>query len=176
MKEQELSVFDYIRQTGITGLELVTLLGAAFFGWLLVLMVRERRRARHTPPTEPVAHPMGVVSMLGGVLVFGYFFCSLALRRYQADYQLRPEASRYVVGEVYGRSTLKAGPVYNYHYRAGGQLQEGSTRCDSNGCPPVGTHFFIHYALADPSFSRSTGEPVPDSLAALPGREWAELP
>jgi len=173
---KELSFFDYIRQAGISLGELFVLVVALVLGWMFKAMLRERLRARHTPPAEPVTPVAGLVSVAGTALVFCYFVYAMAYRRYQVDYQLRPGASRYVVGEVYRISALKAGPIYNYRYQAGGQSYQNHTRCDSSGCPPVGARFFIHYALADPSFSRSTGEPVPDSLAALPGREWTELP
>lgn len=172
----ELSLFEYIRQTGITGLELCLLLGVAFFGWMCWAMVRERQRARHTPPSEPVTPVVGVVSTLCVVLTLGYFAYDVAHHRYQVNYQLRPEASRYVVGTVFSISELKRGPIYNYRYQAQGQSYEGYAYCDSSGCPPVGRRYFITYALADPGFSLSLGLPVPDSLGAAPGQEWKELP
>jgi hypothetical protein len=176
LRVAELSLFEYIRQTGITGLELCLLLVAAFMGWLGWVMLRERRRARRTPPSEPVTPVIGVVSALSAVLLFCYFAYDLAHHRYQLHYQLRPEASRYVVGTVFRISALKRGPIYNYRYQAQGHSYEGYSYCDSSGCPPVGRRYFITYALADPSFSLSLGLPVPDSLGAAPDQEWTELP
>ena len=173
---KELSFFDYIRQTGISGAELFVLVVALLLGWMFKGMLHERLRARHMPPTEPVTPVVGLVSAAATALVFGYFAYAMAYSRYQLGYQLRPEASRYVVGEVYRISAIKGRPIYNYSYQAGGQSYQNHRRCDSGGCPPIGTRFFIQYALADRSLSRCTGQPVPDSLAAVPGREWAELP
>lgn len=173
---KELSFFDYIRQTGISGAELFVLVVAVLLGWMFKGMLRERLRARHTPPSEPVTPVVGLVSAAGTALVFCYFAYAMAYRRYQIGYQLRPEASRYVVGEVYRISALKGGPIYNYSYQAGGQSYQNHMRCDSSGCPPIGTRFFIQYSLADPSLSLSLGLPVPDSLGAAPGQEWKELP
>ncbi len=173
---KQLTLFEYVRQTGITGLELCCLLVAALLGWLAVIMVRERRRARRSSSAEPVIPVIGVVSALSGALLFCYYAYAVAHHRYQLDYQLRPGASRYVVGEVFKISSLKKGPIYNYRYQAQGRQYEGYRYCETGNCPPIGRRFYVCYALADPSFSLCLGVPVPDSLATNPKQEWAELP
>ena len=173
---KELTLFEYVRQTGISGLEFCCILVAALLGWMAVAMVRERRRARHTPPAEPVTPIIGVVSVLSGALILCYFAYDVAHHRYQLNYQLRPGASRYVVGEVFKISALRKGPIYSYRYQAQGRQYEGYRYCETGNCPPVGRRFYVCYALADPSYSLCLGLQVPDSLATRPGQEWAELP
>ncbi|MBO2008867.1 hypothetical protein [Hymenobacter negativus] len=178
----ELSFVEYVRSTGLTGGEAFCLLTMAGFAVLAVAAAVGLYRGRHLPTSTKKAAKerssdwKGMLSFLAGAGITGFFGYSIAHVRYQLDYQLRPDASRYTIGEVYRHSARKKGPVYEYRYRVRSQSYEGTTTCQSRACPPIGIRFYITFALADHSLSQCTGEVVPDTVQTAPALGWPTLP
>jgi hypothetical protein len=179
---KELSFAEYIRSTGLVGGEIFCLLVVAGSALLVLSTAVGLYRGRHRPRlTEQDKEDRnidwrGMLAFIGIAGVVGYFGISMAHTRYQYRYQLRPESSRYTIGRIYRHSARKRGPVFEYRYRVQGHSYEGTSNCSDGPCPPVGTYFYVAYALHDHSLSVCIDVEVPDTTLVPPAQGWITPP
>ena len=179
---KELSFAEYIRSTGLAGREVFCLLAVAVSAMLAISAAVGLYRRRHRPLLTKQDWEdrnidwRGMLAFIGMAGVVGYFGVSMAHTRYQYHYQLRPEASRYTIGHIYRHSARKSGPVFEYRYRVRGRSYEGTSHCTDGPCPPVGTYFYVSYALYDHSLSVCTDIVVPDTTLVPPAQGWITPP
>ena len=84
---------------------------------------------------------------------------------------------RYTVAQVYENRRIKGAKVSRYTYQVQGQRYEDQQEVDwLGGWRPLGSRWYVRFAVPDPDVHEHPGRPVPDSVTHVPPTGWASLP
>lgn len=84
---------------------------------------------------------------------------------------------RYTVARVYENTRIKGAKVSRYAYQVKGVRYEDKQEVDwLGGWRPLGSRWYVRFAVPDPDVHEHPGRPVPDSLTRVPAVGWPSLP
>ncbi|WP_223648595.1 hypothetical protein [Hymenobacter psoromatis] len=84
---------------------------------------------------------------------------------------------RYTVARVYENRRIKGAKVSRYTYQVQGKRYEDKQEVDwLGGWRPLGSRWYVRFAVPDPDIHEHPGRPVPDSVTQVPPAGWARLP
>jgi hypothetical protein len=84
---------------------------------------------------------------------------------------------RYTVAQVYENTRIKGAKVSRYAYQVGGVRYEDKQEVDFlGGWRPLGSRWYVRYAVPNPDVHEHPGRLVPDTLARVPPAGWPSLP
>ncbi|WP_052732233.1 hypothetical protein [Hymenobacter terrenus] len=151
--------------------EIVLILAALFFLASAILVQVDFRRA--SPETlKPEQSPMDGLGALFCALVLA---CGAYVNAYW-NRRLRGEC-RYTVGWVYKHSRSKTGRAAHYKFWVRGVQFSSFEKVQwQYGGRPLGSRWYVRYAVADPEVCIHTRIQVPDSVRVVPPTGWATLP
>ncbi|MGI4872196.1 MAG: hypothetical protein ACRYFX_13600 [Janthinobacterium lividum] len=83
----------------------------------------------------------------------------------------------YTVAQVYENTRIKGAKVSRYAYQVQGVRYEDQQEVDwLGGWRPLGSRWYVRYAVPDPDVHEHPGRPVPDAVQQVPPAGWARLP
>ena len=144
-------------------------LGALSFG--LVLLADLRRLVKTKAPASGN-------TLLGTVAPF-VVAVVLARWGYEGvqERHLQRGEWRYTVARIYENTRFKGSKESRFEFWVHGQRYTYDEQMDwQGGWQPVGSRWFIRYAVPSPSLHARTGRPVPASVQQVPPAGWASLP
>jgi hypothetical protein len=144
-------------------------LGAACGGLVLLADLRRLVKTRA---------PVSGSTLLGAVAPF---LVAIVLARwgYEGAQQrhLQRGEWRYTVARIYENTRFKGGQESRFEFWVQGQRYTYDEQMDwQGGWRPVGSRWFVRYAVPDPSLHERTGRPVPAAVQQVPPTGWASLP
>ena len=84
---------------------------------------------------------------------------------------------RYTVAQVYENTRIKGAKVSRYAYQVKGVRYEDKQEVDwLGGWRPLGSRWYVRFAVPDPDVHEHPGRPVADSLTRVPATGWPSLP
>jgi hypothetical protein len=144
-------------------------LGALYFGLVLLADLRRLLKAKA---------PVSGRTLLGTVAPF-VVAVVLARWGYEGvrERQLQRGEWRYTVARIYENTRFKGNQESRFEFWVRGQRYTYDEQMDwQGGWQPVGSRWFVRYAVPDPSLHERTGQPVPASVRQVPPAGWARLP
>lgn len=121
-----------------------------------------------------VAGQVLLSAITGPLLALGLGF--LAYRNVHQRQLLHSE-TRYTAARVYENRHFKGDPESRFEYWVRGVRYTFDARMDwRGGWRPLGSYWYVRFAVADPDVSQYLDQPVPDSVRYAPAAGWVRLP
>ena len=168
-------LWNFVRQQGLTGIEI----GAVLFGlFLLGLGVYILPEALRKPWRQWTYNDVVTILSIFGIGLLCLFVCYTLSRE---RYLLRPGAGRYTVGTVAKHYWQRERRKFLLVYHVAGERWQTGLACGmADGqnlpCPAVGTRRYVRFSPDDPAAEQLTAMPVPDTLQTVPPLGWAQIP
>ena len=91
--------------------------------------------------------------------------------------QLLGGETRYTAARVYQNRRFKGDPESRFEYWVRGVRYTFDARMDwRGGWRPLGSYWYVRFAVANPDVSEYLDRPVPDSVRYAPAQGWIRLP
>lgn len=173
---ENVTLYEYVRQTGLETRELVTIL----LGMFLMLFIGWAYRDIASDWNKKKITYNDLFGLFGGLLVVAFCFF-MAYRMPRDRYLLREGVSRYTVAQVTKYGTRRGYRRFTYRYEVTGKTYLDAEDCGVSQnralpCPPLGTRFYVQFSPEYPSVGQITQLEVPDSVRTVPPLGWERLP